>query len=796
MSPVVAAETLWRGRRNFTEREVAVKRIALGLTVVALTLTACQDVQQPAADFQVADGSVFGGKAGNPHFFFLPPIVPEPDYTGIFDGNLLPYLSLTISKGYLDDQFTGCGETQWVIAEGNGLYLDEQLEAYRYDWKADGLTRGQVHRLCVVLDLPGTGPGLEPITLGFRDVSPTLGGGSVAEDPIYLFNAGSNVPVKFRVEKGVLSSELCTAGTLGQDYDCTAQILNSNETAVCDNATCELTTGILGAPELFLIEKFALDNPLCFESDGTSSVAGFPLDIDIPQYAGCVRVTIFDPDQSFAGFLEDSYGTVGACFYPASGSPVKIAAGQDEAIQMHIQYPGQDTTVWALPWGSTGGIVEQCEIVETQSAPSSSLGSQVVAEARKLWRGTQRLLNPWFAPPVVYAFHTGFGGHTTFSRGEESLDGSSPSLMASMLADGGAMDEPPPATEQVFSLAWALPSQMARHALCVGTGCTTLATSPLTVKLDQTVTVAVQVTDNGAIADALAGGGRRLDDPRGVEGARVHFAVSTDPGAGTSVYTDELGVARFTWVANTTAPTTITASGFGIGTTGGPYDAFAGTTYDPTLATRLARGTLSFDVRVCPAGATVDGVVTNGEYGPNSTHFRAKVSGGETDAWLYWTWDCDNVYFALEVAGSAELANELRLVFDNEYGSGASVGDDQWNLKKDGKTGKFVFADRFLDAKCVGSKQSDCGTDDSAAGGTNDIIDNAVVNYDGTKGVTVFELARPLTTTDANLDFQVSLATGRTLGLYVVLQLGKGAQGNTEFPGFRNYMPIQIGPLQ
>jgi hypothetical protein len=752
---------------------------------------ACQDVQHPSASFQVADGSAFGNKAGNPRFFFLPPLVPEPDYTGMFDKNLLPYLSLTISIGYDDDLFAGCGETWRTVTEANGLVVDPLLELYRYDWKTEGLTQGKVHRLCVVLDPPGEGTGLDPMTLGFRDVSPTQGGGSVSEDPVYLFNAGSNVPVKFRVEQGVLNS-LCTSGQLGQDYDCTARILNSNETAVCDNATCLLTTGIVAAPELFLIEKFALDNPLCFEENGTSTVAGFPLDIDIPQYAGCVRVTIFDADQSFDGFLEDTYGTVGACFYPTSGSPVKIAQGQDEAIQMHIQYPDDPhTTVWALPWGSTGGIFDECEFIETQPA-SSSLGPQVTAAARKLWRGAQEVLNPWFSPPVVYAFHTGFGGHTTLKSTETSLSSTEPSLMASMLADGGSMDEPS-TTEQVFSLAWALPSQMAEDAFCIGTGCTTLATSPLTVKLGQTVSVAVKVTDNGAIADGSALGGRSLDDPRGVEGARVHFAVSTDPGASTFVYTDEDGLARFTWVANSTTPATITASGFGIGTTGGPYDAFVDGAYQPELATRLDRGTLAFDVKVCPAGATVNGVVGSGEYGSNERHFRAKVSGGETDAWLYWTYDCDNVYFALKVASGSELANELRLVFDNVYGSGATVNDDQWNLTRDSKNpSQFLVADRYLSQNCVGSKQSDCGTDDIAGGGTNDILGKGVVGY--ASGVTVFELSRPLMTGDAR-DFQVDLSTGATLGLYVVLQLGKGAQGNTEFPGFRNYLEIAIGPL-
>jgi len=789
-----------------------VRRIVFGLTVVALAVTACQDVQQPTANFQVSDGSAFGGRA-NPHFYFLPPLVPSPDFDGTFDPNLLPYLSVQVSGPFDDDGVAVCSSSPaFTFGAADGLEVDAVNQRYSFSWNTPkSLRRDKVYRLCVVLDVPGA----VADTLGFRDVSPTQGGGSVAEDPVYLFNLGSNLAVKFRVELGVLTPALCTGGTPGQDYDCTAQFLGSNETALCDNATCLLTTGVMDAPELWRIEKFGMDNPACFNAldpnDPDSAVAGFPLAMDIPQYAGCVRVTLFDQDQSFDGFV-NSYGTVGACFYPGSGSPVKISEGQDEAIQMHIQYPESGPVIWALPWGSTGGIVEQCELAETQPA-ASTIGGQIGAAAKKLWQRAQLALDPWFAPPKVYAFHTGFGGHTTLSSTEDAL--SSPSLSATSLVRAGSNVAVEGVTiapmqmndgTRVFRLVWALPSQMAASTFCAGTSCTGLATSPLRANPGEPVTLAIRVTDNGAVADELAFGGRSLSGtPRGVEGATVHFS-DTDGGSDTQRSNDG-GYVTYSFTPNGEGTHTVTASGFGIGTTDGPFDSFDESGYTG-LASLLAQGTLSFDVKVCTPAPTADGIIANPEAGYYAGRtwdpVEVNLGGSKTGtAYLLVTNDCDDLYIAFMVPGDVSNTTSLRFVFDNTP-TGSSLGSLSFAESADDdilsmtllSTG-LTFQDRYLSAACLGSKQADCGPLDTRQDGSGGAALNGFT-FKSVTGWYVYEMKHPLKRQPGDTaPFQDwDRDPGQFLGYYLALYLGNGTKANAEYPrqngNFKSYLGYQI----
>ncbi|HEX9633283.1 MAG TPA: Ig-like domain-containing protein [Gemmatimonadales bacterium] len=762
------------------------KRLAL-LLPVALVMVGCQDIQHPTANYQVSDGSSFGGN-GNPHFFFLPPLVPAPSYSGTFDPSLLPYLSIRVSGPFDTDADAVCGDAGLVFDASNGLTLENESYAFGWNTGSAGLESNKVYRVCVRLTPPGVGG----TDLGFRDVSPTQGGGSVAEDPVYLFNNGSNLAIKFRVEVGVLNTVLCTSGELGDDYDCTAQILNSNETALCENQTCLLTTGVMAASELFLVEKFGVDNPRCFESDGTSTVDGFPLSIDIPQYAGCVRVTLFDEDLSFQGFL-NSFGTVGACFYPGS-NPYPLKPQQDEAIQLHIQYPGAEPTVWALPWGATGEIFAECELIEQQAGAGGLLGQAQLA-ARKLWRGAQRVLNPWFAPPPVWAFHTGFGGHSSFIEDESGFDSGTDGGTLSVRVDDGTpvvsasgavgalmTDE----TVKVFHLAWALPSQMAAAAFCAGAGCEGVGESPLRVNVGDVVTVSVQVTDNGAVPDASAAGGRSLDDPRAVHGATVTFAASD--GATQETISNADGLATFQWTATAEGPATITASGFGIGTTGGPFDAFANGAYTG-LPTLLALGQLAFDVEVCaPAPNVVDGSVTDAdEYPTTSDGWRSipvNLGGNSSGtAYLYITNDCDNLYLTFLMPSDPTKDNKLRFVFA-QNGQTEGPLDDILSLSAAG------FRDRYLSQACIGSKQADCGPDDPDTRDGTGVADHQVFAspYLGSSTWFVYEMQHPLSTGSA---YDLNLKVGDTVYFYGAVSLGGGSKGNTEFPdqkgNFKNY---------
>ena len=196
----------------------------------------------------------------------------------------------------------------------------------------------------------------------------------------------------------------------------------------------------------------------------------------------------------------------------------------------------------------------------------------------------------------------------------------------------------------------------------------------------------------------------------------------------------------------------------------------------------LGIGVLEFTATAvaCPVGPTVDGVFDSAEWSAASdTSFTANLSrSSSAAATLYWTNDCDNLYLAVVIErDEAAKVNTLGFDFDNEN-DGATKGDDV--LVLDGDTG--VFKDLSLSKKCLKRGQSACGDEDADQNGEGRFA------FDGA-GKIVYEVSHPLDSGDPN-DF--SLQIGETVGMFLSLRLGKGAQGNTQWPGFRMYLPITI----
>lgn len=315
---------------------------------------------------------------------------------------------------------------------------------------------------------------------------------------------------------------------------------------------------------------------------------------------------------------------------------------------------------------------------------------------------------------------------------------------------------------------WALPSQMTQVNW----------TNPELGHVGDVKTAVAQVLDEAG-------------DP--VENATVHFDVtngSGPPTGVTSVLTDAAGMAALDWTLGPSGPNRLEASGLGIGLVAGadgthlilPPPGGDGVYADHTgNVVDLGRGVLHFDATVCSAGPDVDGAVASGEYA-NSASFTANIQGGSTPAVVYWTNDCDNLYMALEVVSNQEVVNDLRFVFDNDNDGVPEIGDDVLFFERT-KAGPHVFSDRHRPSRCNG--QSDCSVADP---GGND--GTAVFGFDAVAGVSTYEMVHPLSSGDASHDFQLNL--GDSVGFYLVLQIGKGAQGNTEFGDFESYTVINI----
>ncbi|MDH5198207.1 MAG: hypothetical protein OEY20_13270, partial [Gemmatimonadota bacterium] len=334
------------------------RRFGFVLPVAALVLAACQDTQQPPASFQLADGRNWEPAANwNKHFFFLTPIAPTPTtFNGPFDPAAGPHLRAWITgpwpvtvdptSGKPDALTANCSDSQFYALPAPVLGTTESYATSWHPSRDSGVEptpdNSLAYRICVSYQAASI-----EIVLGWRDVLPDDGGSNqprnTEQDPIYQFGSNGNLPIKFRVEEGILDDEFCQFDVLtgGELYDCKAKVLSSNGTATCENNTCEMTAGVLGSPtELFVVEKFGPGSAQCSEPGATTPPW---LQIDNPQYAGCVLVRV--PNTEFQGFV-NSVGTVGACFYEGSG-PTMNSVDQRESMQLHVQYPSaNDTTVW------------------------------------------------------------------------------------------------------------------------------------------------------------------------------------------------------------------------------------------------------------------------------------------------------------------------------------------------------------------------------------------------------------------------------------------------------------------
>lgn len=236
----------------------------------------------------------------------------------------------------------------------------------------------------------------------------------------------------------------------------------------------------------------------------------------------------------------------------------------------------------------------------------------------------------------------------------------------------------------------------------------------------------------------------------------------------------------------------------------GAYDPFLAlnTTFDGLMVTEAPvdvpvdpdRTGLTFTVIGCAPGFGTPNLPLDGQLGQDEwqcaqhEQFPVNLSKGSTVmADLYWMNDGSNFYAAVVVPGS-DRVNSLRFDWDSDGDAPVGIegpaeeGDDVWEF--DPSSGGL---DRYLTAKCTNSSQSSCGADDSS----NDVT-GAFRNDLG--GVTVYELSHPLSTGEAfnGLSIDLDAVAGDMAGFFVTLRLGSGAQGNTQWPGFRVYKKTQI----
>lgn len=180
------------------------------LVLLAAPMVVCTGGRPPADPVarqgaHIWDQEHGGGTEG---FVFLPPLVPAPRWSAVFE----PGLAVAVQVDRLDPEGWQSVE---VIArfsryEGTGgVLVSVQADRYQVDWDTQGagLAADETYRIRVLV--PG-GPGLPERELGHADVDVVDRGGELrrVDDAEYipLLN-GRTLPIGFRIARGVVDRD-------------------------------------------------------------------------------------------------------------------------------------------------------------------------------------------------------------------------------------------------------------------------------------------------------------------------------------------------------------------------------------------------------------------------------------------------------------------------------------------------------------------------------------------------------------------------------------------------------------
>lgn len=349
------------------------KLLALGCTIFffgcdsAPTLTSPREAAPPS--FGIFDGAHSGG---NPDFFFLPPMVPNPVNhpnfkAGEFNAQLRPRVTICQLDG------SACGPN--TVADFSPGQISLGTENYQVDWdtKASSLNTGELYRIQVFI---GT------MLLGFADVDPVANGKELRNvdtgEYIGLVD-GRTLPIRFRVQNGAL----CEHG-----IDCTSVTVGTDGGVVLvpsGAAGAEFPAGWLpdGYTEVTVtIDRVPRANLPCHPSA-------------LPQFEGCYEYTT-EPviTERFAKLV-----TAGVCLDPAA-----LESPLYNSLQLHASNPDDDSApIRALP-----NVIENFLTGCGEFAPQAMTASRLRLYAGAAGRALGRL----FLPRVAHALDLGLGGLT------------------------------------------------------------------------------------------------------------------------------------------------------------------------------------------------------------------------------------------------------------------------------------------------------------------------------------------------------------------------------------------------
>jgi hypothetical protein len=758
------------------------KRNAL-LCLSAALLVACQDSEptRPPEPGPISFAISDGASGGNPDFFFFPPLADDPSGHDDFDPDAFnEFLAPFVKFCHLDFPNTGdC--TDLSVAEQVEFPMDllADRELYRFIWHTSDfdLSDGENYRIEVFVgsvEVPGS-------RLGFRDVTALPGppiASCTSDDEFCQINNGSTVPIKVRIE----DRAFCPA-----DRNC-----QTKSTDFSTDTRWEIEGN----------SYYALDVPTQPGENGTVTITfrECAVDdvgtlIDLPTYGPCVETDILATISEFDGSVDpNATATISFCDFLYQDWDPSPPASQINLIRLHSFHED----------GSSEALREAaiCPPPPPPSPLSGLLANPMLRLASRIgdrvrsWIGVR----PLIASTAVQAL-TSRGGdaertiRTKFKFAlPAKIDFVDPADSSRIAPAGSTLGTRAVVTDILgnpvagATVRWNVAavgelgaevegnvSAPPSSTSCVD-GATLSSTDDVVCTTGSSGTIEVDwklATDPGL--NILTGGGRGIADPReAFNGPRVatYPLGAFDP---------------FVPIAYTEKEND------GIESPG------------EELAELIPDGTrLLFSATGCEPGFGTPNSPLNGEIEPGEWDcaiqmtFPVNLSGGSTvDATLYYMNDDTHFHLAVVVPGTGRV-NALRVEWDSNgsgNGDGREPGDDVWEFEpEDGA------ADKFIDEKCSDSGQSSCGKDDDGFGGFMD-TDAA---FDNSGGETVYEMSHPLSTGDmcevlgknkcGDSEFPIDLNRSKDdpAGFFVTLRLGSGAQGNTQWPGFLDYLMITI----
>ena len=360
------------------------------LAVVAIAaISACteQQVTRPPVGRPTAL-VLDGAHNGDPEFFFLPPLVPDPSTDpnfdpAKFDATLAPTVEVCRLTGDPRSGPVFCVANAALVFGPVNAILDLTSQQYRVNWDTKSptlLDPSQFYRIRV------RGAAGKSV-LGSLDVDPVDQGiKNLRSGDVVQFPDGRTLPIKFRIEQG----ERCTFNA-----DCVTQVVGAGGAIIITSeAGGGVTGGAVAIPpdaldpgEEITVTISRLDRQPCLPQ------------IDIAQFEGCFQFTA-DPPLSARTHNPGRFNTdvvVAICVE----LPLTITQVQEGLLQLHAFDAAQG--VRALPNASAAFL--PCE-PNRFPFPPGGLG------ARPGWRGILDRVAAFAVPQPAYAsmVHLGVGG--------------------------------------------------------------------------------------------------------------------------------------------------------------------------------------------------------------------------------------------------------------------------------------------------------------------------------------------------------------------------------------------------